>query len=71
MEGPVRVCTGQELGFLFPSVILEESGVGDCIDMGVSRGSIGRFLEVGVVTKGIGGMGEVEVFGLIKRLVDG
>ena len=71
VEGPVHVRAGQELGFLFPPVILEESGVGDCIDMGVSRGSIGGFLEVGVVTRGIGGMGEVEVFGLIKRLVDG
>ena len=56
---------------LLPSVILEKSGVGDCIDMGVSRGSIGSFLEMGVVTRSIGGMGEVEVFGLIKRLVDG
>ena len=54
-----------------PSVILEKSGVGDCIDMGVPRGSIGGFLEVGVVTRSVSGMGEVEVFRLIEGFIDG
>ena len=59
------------MGFLFPSVVLEESGVGDCIDMGVSRGSMGRLLEVGVVAGGVGSMGEIEVFGLVEGFFDG
>ena len=54
-----------------PSVILEKSGVSDRIDMGMSRGSVGGFPEVRVVTRSIGGMGEVEVFRLIERFVDG
>ena len=56
---------GQELGFFFPSVIFEESRIRDCVDVGVPRGSVGRFLEVGVVTGGIGGVGKVELFGLV------
>ena len=37
------------MGFFFPSVVLEESGIGDGIDMDMSRRSIGGFVEVGVV----------------------
>ena len=71
VEGPFCVCTGQELGFFFPPVVLEESGVSDCIDMSVSRGSMGRLLEVGIVAGGVGGVGEIEVFGLVKGFFDG
>ena len=59
------------MGLFFPSVVFEELGVGDGIDIGVSRGSTGRFLEVGVVVGGVGGMGKVEVFGLVEGFVDG
>ena len=59
------------MGFFLPSVVLEESGICDRIDLGVSRGSVGGFLEMGVVTGGVGGVGKVEVFGLVEGLVDG
>ena len=39
--------------------------------MGVLRGSIGGFLEMRVMARGVGGVGEVEVFGLVKGFVDG
>ena len=65
VEGSVCVGMGQELGFFFPPIILKESGISDCIDVGVSRGSIGGFSEVGVVAGGVGGVGKVELFGLI------
>ena len=65
MEGPVCIRAGQELGFLFPPIILEESRISDCIDVGVPRGSVRRFLEVGVMAGGVGGMGKVELLGLI------
>ena len=70
VEGSVCVGTGQELGFFFPSVILKESGISDCVDVGMPRGSIGGFLEVGVMVGGVGGVGEVEVFRLIEGLID-
>ena len=70
VEGPVRVRAGQELGFLFPSVILEESRISDCVDVGVPRGLVRRFLEVGVMAGGVGGMGKVELFRLIEGLID-
>ena len=70
VEGSVCVGTGQELGFFFPPIILKESGISDCVDVGMPRGSIGGFLEVGVVAGGVGGVGEVEVFRLIEGLID-
>ena len=39
--------------------------------MGVLRGSIGGFLEMRVVVGGVSSVGKVEVFGLVKRLIDG
>ena len=71
MEGSVCIRASQELGFFFPSVVLEESGVGDCIDMDVLRGLMGGFLEVGVVAGGVSGVGKVEIFGLVKGFVNG
>ena len=59
------------MGFFFPSIILEESGISDCIDMGMPRGSIGGFLEMGVVAGGVGSVGKVELFGLVQGFVDG
>ena len=57
--------------FFLPSVVFEESGVSDCIDMGVSRGSMGGFLEMGVVVGGVSGVGKIEVFGLVEGFIDG
>ena len=71
MEGSVHISTSQELGFFLPSVVFEESGISDCIDMGMPRRSIGGFLEMGVVMGGVGGVGKVEVFGLVKGFIDG
>ena len=59
------------MGFLFPSIVLKESGVGDCIDMDVLRGSVGGFLEMGVMVGDVSGVGKVEVFGLVKGFVNG
>ena len=59
------------MGFFLPSVVLEELGVGDCIDMGVSRGSVGRFPKMGVMAGGVSCVGKVEVLGLIEGFVDG
>ena len=59
------------MGFFLPPIVLKKSGVGDCIDMGVLRGSMGRLLEVGVVAGGVGGVGEIEVFGLVEGFFDG
>ena len=70
VEGLVCVGMGQELGFFFPSVILEESGISDRVDVDMPRGSIGGFLEVGVVSGGVGGVGKVEVFRLVEGLID-
>ena len=71
VEGSVCIRVSQELGFFLPSVVLEESGVSDCIDMGVSRGSVGGFLEMGVVAEGVSGVRKVEIFGLVKGFVNG
>ena len=67
----VRISTSQELGFFLPSIVFKESGIGDCIDMGVSRGSMGRLLEVRVVAGGVSGVGKIEVLGLVKGFIDG
>ena len=48
---------GKEPGFFLPSVVLEESGISDCVDMGVPRGSIGGIQEMGVMAGGVGGVG--------------
>ena len=71
VKGSVRICVSQKLRLLLPSIVFEKSGVSDCIDMGMPRRSIGGFLEMGVVTGGVSGVGKVEVFGLIKGFVDG
>ena len=57
--------------FFLPSVVFEELGVSDCVDMGVLRGSMGGLLEMGVVAGGVGGVGKIEVFGLVEGFVDG
>ena len=46
-------------------MVFKESGVSDGVDMGVLRGSIGGFPEMGVVAGGVGSMGEVEFLGLV------
>ena len=46
-------------------------GVSDGVDMGMLGGSIGGFLEVRVVAGDVGGVGEVEIFGLVEGFVDG
>ena len=71
MEGSVCISASQELGFFLPSVVSEESGVSDGIDMGVLRGLIGGFLEVGIVVGGVGSVGEVEVLRLVKGFING
>ena len=71
MKGSVGIRASQELGFFLPSVILEESGVGNCVDMGMPGGSIGGFLEMGVVVGGVSSVGKIEVFGLVEGFVDG
>ena len=57
VKGSVRVCTSQELGFFLPSIVLKESGISDCVDMGMLRRLIGGFLEMGVMAGGVGGVG--------------
>ena len=71
VEGLVCIRLCQELGFFFPSVVLEESGVSDGVDMGVPGGSIGGFLEIRVMVGGVSSVREVEVFGLVKGFIDG
>ena len=71
VKGSIRVCAGQELELFLPSIVLEELRVGDCVDIGVPRGSIGRFSEMGVVSGGVSSVGKVEVFGLIEGFIDG
>ena len=57
VKGSVCVCASQELGFFLPSVVLEESGISDRIDMDMLRRSIGGFLEMGVMVGGVSGVG--------------
>ena len=71
MKGSVGIRASQELEFFLPSVIFEESGVGNRIDMGMPGGSIGGFLEMGVMVGGVCGVGKIEVFGLVEGLVNG
>ena len=59
MEDSVGVGAVQELGFLFPSIVLKESRISDGVDIDMLRG--GSSIER-VVTGGISSMGEIEVF---------
>ena len=59
------------MGFFLPSVVFEESGVRDSVDVNVSRGSTGGFQEVGIVVGGVGGVGKVEILRLVKGFIIG
>ena len=59
------------MGFFFPSIVLEESGISDGVDMDVLRGSTGGFLEVGIVVGGVGGVGKVEILRLVRGFING
>ena len=71
VEGSVCISVSQELGFFLPSIVLKKSGVSDCIDMNVSRGSVSGFLEMGVMLRGVSSVGKVEVSRLVEGFVDG
>ena len=71
VEGSVHISASQELGLFLPFIVFEELGVGDSIDMGVLRGSVGGFSEKRVMARGVGGVGEIEVLGQVKGFVDG
>ena len=53
------------MGLFFPSIVFEESRVGDGVDIDMLRGSVVGFLEVRVVAGGVSGVGEVEVLQLV------
>ena len=71
VEGVVHISACQELGFFLPFIVLEESGVGDGVDTGVSRGLIDGLLEMKVMAGGVSSVGKVEVLGLVKGFIDG
>ena len=62
VEGPICISACQEFGFFLPSVVFEESGISDGVDVSMLGRSIGGFLEVRVVVRGGGSVGEVKVF---------
>ena len=59
------------MGFFFPPIIFEELRVGDGIDVDVSGGLMGGLLIEGVVSRSVGSMREIEVFGLVYEFMNG
>ena len=53
------------MGLFFPPIILEELRARDGIDINMSRGSISGLSVEGVMTESVGGVGEVEILGLV------
>ena len=65
VEGLVTVCVVEELRFFFPSIVFEESGVSDGIDIDVLGWLGSGFLIERAVARDINSVGEVKIFGLI------
>lgn len=74
MDDPVKdsvVIRIGKLGFFFPTVVFEELRISYSIDVDMPGGTRGSLLIAGVVSGGIGSVGEVELPGLVYRSVNG